>query len=391
MVYPARSKDSYVAKRDYYEVLGVPKDSTKDDIKKAYRKLAILNHPDKNPGDKAAEERFKEATEAYEVLGDEQKRQAYDQFGFAGVEGLGSQGGGQDFSSVFQGFEDIFGSGNGFGDFSGILNSFFGGGSSGRSRDKVARGSNLRYDLELPFDKAVFGTTIEIAYSKEDSCKTCKGLGSSDGSGRRTCPTCQGAGQVRRSSGFFSVSQPCPSCRGEGAVIEKPCRECGGSGLAKKKQKIKVTIPPGVEDGRRVNIPGQGDSGPNGGPSGDLFVFIHVQPHEYFERQGNDLYCAIPVSLAMASLGGEISVQNIEGAKVTVQVPAGTQNGKLLRIREQGVPVTGTRRGDMYLKVMVQVPQRLSRRGRELLEEFRKAEGENVDPMPIKLSDIKNQ
>ncbi|MDP2792040.1 MAG: molecular chaperone DnaJ [Rectinemataceae bacterium] len=390
---PAQSKDPDVAKRDYYEVLGVTKDSAKDDIKKAYRKLAILNHPDKNPGDKAAEERFKEATEAYEVLGDDQKRQAYDQFGFAGVEGMGGHGA-QDFSSVFQGFEDIFGSGNGFGDFSGILNSFFGGGGSGgsgRSRDRVARGSNLRYDLELPFEKAVFGTSIEIGYSKEDSCKTCGGSGSSDGSGRKTCPTCQGAGQVRRSSGFFSVAQTCPSCRGEGAIIEKPCRECSGSGLTKKKQKIKVTIPAGVEDGRRVNIPGQGDAGPNGGPSGDLFVFIHVQAHEYFERQGNDLYCAVPVSIATASLGGDISVQNIEGSRITVPVPAGTQNGKLIRVRDQGVPVSGTRRGDMYIKVMVQVPQRLSRRGRELLDEFRKTEGENAEPMLVKLADIKNQ
>lgn len=384
-------EDPTVAKRDYYEVLGVQKDTAKDDIKKAYRRLAIQNHPDKNPGDKAAEERFKEATEAYEVLGDDQKRQAYDQFGFAGVEGMAGQGG-HDYSTVFQGFEDIFGSGGGFGDFSSILNSFFGGGggAGGHGRERTSRGSNLRYDLELPFEEAVFGTSREISYSRDDTCKSCHGSGSTDGGGRKTCPTCQGAGQVRRSSGFFSVAQTCPSCRGEGSIIEKPCRECSGSGLTKKRQKIKVTIPAGVEDGRRVNIPGQGDAGPNGGQAGDLYVFMHIKPHEYFERQGNDLYCAIPVSAATATLGGEVSVKTIDGTMVAVPIPAGTQHGKLLRLRDQGVPAVGARRGDMFIKVMIQIPQRLSRRGRELLDEFRKVEGENSSPAPIKLSDIKN-
>lgn len=379
-----------MAKRDYYEVLGVSKDSTKDDIKKAYRRLAIQNHPDKNPGDKAAEERFKEATEAYEVLGEDKKRQAYDQFGFAGVEGMGGAGSGQDFSSVFKDFEDIFG---GFGGFSNIFDSLFGGASGeGRSRggERVSRGANLRYDLELSFEQAVFGAAVEIAYTKNDSCKTCHGSGSADGAGKRVCPTCQGSGQVRRSSGFFSIAQTCPSCRGEGSVIEKPCRDCAGSGLAKKKQKIKVTIPAGVEDGKRVSIPGQGDTGPNGGTPGDLYVFMHVRGHEYFERDGADLYCAIPISLTMAALGGEVGFATIDGKKIKVSVPAGTQNGKMLRIREEGVPVSGGRRGDLYLKILVQVPQKLTKRGREILEQLRQSEGEEPEPQPVKLSELKN-
>jgi len=375
-----------VAKRDYYEVLGVEKSASKDDIKKAYRRLAIANHPDKNPGDKSAEERFKEATEAYEVLGDDQKRQTYDQFGFAGVEGMGGPGAGQDMSGMFKDFEDIFG----FGDFSNIFDSFFGGSRSrgGRARD-ASRGANLRYDLELPFEKAVFGAEVEIAYSKNDACKACGGSGSADGSGRRVCPTCQGSGQVRRSSGFFSIAQPCPNCRGEGSVIEKPCRDCSGSGLAKKRQKIKVGIPPGVEDGKRVVIPGQGDTGPNGGAPGDLYVFINVKPHDYYERDGADLYCALPISITMAALGGEIGFTTIDGKKIKVSIPAGSQNGRMLRVREEGIPAHGARRGDLYLKLLLQVPQKLGRKGRELLEQLREAEGEDYAPAPMKLADIK--
>ncbi len=379
-----------MAKRDYYEVLGVEKGAVKDDIKKAYRKLAIQYHPDKNPGDKVSEDKFKEATEAYEVLGDDQKRQTYDRFGFAGIEGMGGGQGSRDFSGVFRDFEDIFGSG--MGDFSNIFDSFFGGGGSRRGSaggERVQRGSNLRYDLELSFEDSIFGTALDITYTHHDSCKTCSGSGSADGSSRKVCPTCQGQGQVRRSSGFFSIAQPCPSCRGEGAIIEKPCRECEGSGLSKKKQKIRVTIPPGVEDGKRVVIPNQGDAGSNGGPFGDLYVFIHVRPHEYFERNGTDLYCALPISLAMASLGGEITLETIDHKKVAVSVPAGTQNTTLLRVRGEGVPSQGGRRGDLYLKVVVNVPLRLSRRGRELLEEFRKIEGEESAVRPVKLSELK--
>ncbi|TXT42060.1 MAG: molecular chaperone DnaJ [Spirochaetes bacterium] len=360
-----------MAKRDYYEVLGVQKDAQKDDIKRAYRKLAIQFHPDKNPGDKAAEEKFKEATEAYEVLGDDSKRQAYDQFGFAGVEGMGGAGGFGDFSSIFG---SIFGNQGGYG--------------ADRRSDRSQRGSNLRYDIELPFEKAIYGTTVEIAYSRDDTCKTCAGSGSVDGSGRKVCGTCRGSGQVRRSSGFFSISQPCPLCQGQGSVIEKPCRDCEGSGISKKKQKIKVTIPPGVDDGKRVTIPGQGDVGPNGGAPGDLYVFIHVRAHDYFERHDQDIYCAARIDFITAALGGEVSVQTLDNKRVKLAIPAGTQHGKLLRVKEEGVPSSSGRKGDLYVKILLQVPQRLSRRGRELLEELRKSEGENLEPPAVKLSEV---
>ena len=379
-----------MAKRDYYEVLGIQKNASKDDIKKAYRRLAVANHPDKNPGDKAAEERFKEATEAYEIIADDQKRAAYDQFGFAGVDGMGQ--GGQDFTNIYRDFEDIFG---GFGDFSSIFDNLFGGsggrGGGARRRGEPPKGTNLRYDLQLSFEDAVFGTNVEIAYSRDEACSVCSGSGSEAGGGRKVCPTCQGSGQVRRSSGFFSIASPCPTCSGEGHIIDKPCRSCGGSGLTKKKQKIKVTIPPGMDDGKRLSVAGQGDTGPNGGRPGDLYVFIHVRPHEFFERDGYDLYCAMPISISKAALGGEITVPTIDGKKVKVSIPAGTQYGKMLRLREEGVPGAngGARRGDMYIKLMVQVPAKLSRRGKELLEELQKVEGDNDAPKPLKLSEIK--
>jgi molecular chaperone DnaJ len=372
-----------VAKRDYYEVLGVQKNASKDDIKKAYRKLAIQYHPDKNPGNKEAEEKFKEATEAYEVLADDQKKAAYDQFGFAGVEGMG--GSGQDYSQVFRGFEDIFG------DFSDIFGSFFGGsrgfrGSGGQGGGR--QGANLRYDIEIPFKDAVFGSKVEIQYSHNESCPTCKGSGAANGAGKKTCPTCQGSGQVRHSQGFFSVASTCHTCGGEGYVIEQPCRECGGSGAQKKRQKIMVTIPAGVENGRRVVIPKQGDAGPNGGPAGDLYVFIRIKPHEYFERQDLDLYCAVPISVSQAALGADIHVTTLDNKTIKVKVPAGIQNGKMLRIRDEGVP-TGGHRGNLYIKLMIRIPEKLSRRGRELMEELARTEGQEDSPKPIPLSDLR--
>ena len=371
-----------MAKRDYYEVLGVQKNASKDDIKKAYRKLAIQYHPDKNPGNKAAEEKFKEATEAYEVLADDNKKQAYDQFGFAGVEGMR---GPQDFSQTFRGFEDIFG------DFSGIFDTIFGG-SSGRrgSGGGPRQGANLRYDIEIPFKDAVFGTKVEIQYTKNDACQPCKGSGAASGTGRKVCPTCKGTGQIRQSAGFFSMASPCPSCGGAGEIIEKPCPECAGAGTQKKRQKIMVTIPSGIENGKRVVIPRQGDAGPAGGSAGDLFVFIRVKPHEFFERQGEDLYCAIPISVTQASLGSDIQVTSLEGKTIKVKVPAGIQNGKMLRIRDEGVPVSN-RRGNLYIKLMVQIPAKLSRRGRELMEELSRVEGENNAPKPIPLSQLSEQ
>jgi molecular chaperone DnaJ len=372
-----------MAKRDYYEVLGVQKNVSKDDIKKAYRKLAIQYHPDKNPGNKEAEEKFKEATEAYEILADDQKKAAYDQFGFAGVEGMG--GNAQDFSSAFHGFEDIFG-----GDLSGIFDTFFGNSgrrSSGSGGGGVRQGAHLRYDIEIPFKDAVFGTKVEIQYSRNESCPACKGSGAASGSGKKVCPTCAGSGQVRHSQGFFSVASVCPSCGGEGYIIEQPCKECGGSGTQKKRQKIMVTIPPGVENGKRQLIREQGDTGPNGGPPGDLYLFIRVKPHEYFDRQDQDLYCAVPISVTQAALGAEIHVNTLDGKTIKVKIPPGIQNGKMIRIRDEGIPLSG-RRGNLYIKLIIRIPTKLSRQGRELMEQLAKAEGEEEAPQPIPLSEL---
>ena len=373
-----------MAKRDYYEVLGVERGAVKDDIKRAYRKVAVANHPDRNPGDKAAEDRFKEATEAYEVLADEKRRHAYDQFGFAGVEGLGGGAGG--FGTAAHDFEDLFG------DFSGIFDSFFGGGGRrrGGGRESVQRGSDLRYDLEIEFTEAAFGTKKEVSYSKEISCDRCKGTGSEPGSGKKTCPTCGGAGQVRRSSGFFSIASACPTCAGEGTIVEKPCSKCGGNGLLKKNQKINVTIPAGVEDGRRIRIPEQGDAGLRGGPAGDLYVVIRVRSHEFFERDGFDIYCVIPVSFTQAALGAELLVPTLDGKQVKVKIPSGTQNSKILRLRNEGIAhASSGRRGDMYLRILVNTPQKLSAKSRALLQELADAEGENTSPKPVPLSDLR--
>jgi molecular chaperone DnaJ len=368
-----------MAKKDYYEVLGIQKGTSKDDIKKAYRKLAIKYHPDKNQGSKEAEEKFKEATEAYEILSDDQKRAAYDQFGFAGVEGMGGQ---HDFSN-FKGFEDLFG-----GDLSDFFGNFFGGGGVRRGGGSgPQQGANLRYDMEIPFKDAVFGTKVEIAYSRQVSCPSCKGSGAEGGSGKKVCPACGGTGQIRQSAGFFSLASTCHSCGGEGYVIERPCKQCNGAGTIKQKQKIMVTIPSGVENGRRMLIRSQGDAGPNGGPCGDLFVFIRVAPHDFFERQGADLYCAVPISITQAALGGDLQVTTLDGKVVKVKIPPGSENGKLLRLREEGIPMA-SRRGDFYIKLMVQIPHKLSKRGKELLEEFSKLEGENDKPDPIPLAKL---
>jgi molecular chaperone DnaJ len=380
-----------VAKRDYYEVLGVQKGASKDDIKKAYRKLAIQYHPDKNPGNKEAEEKFKEASEAYEILSDDQKKAAYDQFGFAGVDGMG--GSQQDFSQAFRGFEDVFG------DFSSIFDTFFGnagggrfrgGGSSGGGAGGARQGANLRQDIDISFKDAVFGTKVELSYNRNETCPACKGSGAANGTGKKVCPTCAGSGQVRHSQGFFSVASPCPSCGGEGYIIEQPCKECGGSGTQKKRQKLMVTIPPGTENGKRVVVPRQGNAGPNGGPAGDLYVFIRVSPHEYFERQNPDLYCAVPISITQAVLGADIHVTTLDGKTIKVKVPPGIQNGKMLRIRDEGVP-SGGRRGNLYIKLIVQIPGKLSKRGRELMEELSRVEGENDSPRPIPLSELSEQ
>lgn len=374
-----------MAKRDYYEVLGVSKNSGKDDIKKAYRKLAIKYHPDRNPGNKAAEEKFKEATEAYEVLADDKKRQAYDQFGFAGVEGM-TGGGAHDFSSVFRDFEDIFG------DFSGFFDSFFGGGARTKRRsNRGRRGADLRYDIKIPFKEAVFGTKVDISFVRNEACVSCNGTGADKGSRKKLCPNCGGSGQVRRTQAFFSIASTCPTCNGEGEIIEKPCTECSGRGLVKKNKKIKVTIPSGIENGRRIHIPEQGDGGLNGGPSGDLYVFVHVLSHKYFERDGNDVYCMIPVSITQAALGAEIYVTTLDDKKVKVKILPGTQNGKVLRLRNEGIPYLqySDRKGDMYITIRVLIPKKLSHKEQSLLRELSQITGENDNPEPVPLSDLK--
>ena len=378
-----------MTKRDYYEVLGVSKTATKDEIKKGYRKLAVQYHPDKNPGNKEAEDKFKEATEAYEILSDEQKRQIYDQYGFAGLEGMGGGGG---YSHAYSDFSDLFG--GGFGD---IFENLFGGaGFSSSSRGRrggraSGQGESLRYDLEISFKDAVYGVVTELAFQHKEACDVCHGTGGANGASRKTCPTCQGMGEVRRSAGFFSVSQPCPSCSGTGTVIDNPCPSCGGKGTQQKRRKIKVTIPAGVDNGKRITIPGQGDAGTNGGQSGDLVIVLHVGSHKYFERSGQDLYCAVPISITQAALGAEIFITTLDDRKIKLKVPAGTQHGKLLRLKEEGVPYTNSsRKGDLYIKLLVKVPTRISNKAKSLYEEIAKIEGENNSPSPTPLSELEN-
>ncbi|MDC7239047.1 MAG: molecular chaperone DnaJ [Spirochaetales bacterium] len=374
-----------MSKRDYYEVLEIEKNASQDEIKKAYRKQAIKYHPDRNQNSTEAEQKFKEATEAYEVLSDAQKKQAYDQYGFAGVDNMGGPG----FNaSAFSGCEDIFG-----GDFSSIFDSFFGGGGGGGGRGGrrgPSRGNDLRYDMEVEFKDAVYGDKVEVEYYRQQSCSVCHGSGASSGTGSKTCPTCGGSGQVRRSSGFFSIAQPCSSCHGEGTIIENPCTSCRGRGVVKEKQKLKVTIPAGIAPGKRIRLDGQGDAGPKGGPSGDLYVYIHIREHEYFEREGYDLYCVVPISISQAALGSEVFVRTLDDKKIKIKVPAGTQSGKMLRIRNEGVPVLhgSGRKGDMYVKLQVQIPKKLSGKQKDILKSFSESYGEDTEPKPIKLRDL---
>ncbi len=374
-----------MAKRDYYEVLNIQKNASADEIKKAYRKLAIKYHPDKNPENSEAESRFKEATEAYEVLSNPQKRSTYDQFGFAGLEGM--NGGSHDYSSVFRDFSDIFG------DFGGIFDSFFGG--SGRSRGGresggPARGANLRYNLDINFKDAVFGIKAEISYIHNVACSHCGGTGAESGSKRTVCTSCGGSGQVRRNSGFFSIASACPSCGGEGFVIDHPCSSCRGTGLAKKQQKIKVNIPAGIATGKRISLTGQGDAGPNGGLAGDLYVYVTVKAHRYFERDGNDLYCVIPISMTQSSLGGDLEVQTIDGIRIKVKIPSGVQHGKMLRVKGRGVPYLNSKdhRGDMYIKLQIETPKRLSMKAKTLMRELADVLGEDPAPNPVPLTEL---
>ena len=377
-------------KRDYYEVLGIDKSADKETIKKAYRKLAVKYHPDRNPGDKEAEEKFKEATEAYEVLSDDQKRPIYDQYGFAGLDGMGGGAGGG-YSHAFHDFSDLFGGAGG--GFSDIFENIFGGGmggfSSGSRSHSNNNGASLRYDLEISFKEAVFGCKKDIRFSHHETCSSCNGTGGAAGSSRKTCPSCQGVGQIRRSAGFFQMQQTCPTCGGKGTVIDHPCTACNGSGVQEKSKVMTISIPAGVDDGKRITIPHQGDAGTNGGSAGDLIIVIHVSNDKYFERDGNDLYCAVPISLSQALLGADVTITSLDGRHITLKVPAGTSHGKLLRIKEEGVPYSGSaRKGDLYVKVMVQLPAKLSRQQQKLMEEYAELENATKSPSLMPLSSL---
>jgi len=355
-----------VNKRDYYEILEVHRNASETEIKKAYRRLALKCHPDKNPGDADAEARFKELSEAYAVLSDSQKRALYDQYGHAGVE----QGGG--FSSGGFGgtpFEDLFGD---------IFGDIFGGGSR---RGGGRRGDDLRYNLSIAFEEAAFGLETKIQVPRHKNCSTCEGSGAKPGTAPQTCQTCAGHGQVRFQQGFFSLTRPCPDCDGEGKRITDPCPECHGRGVTRSKKTLSLKIPAGVESGNRLKLSNEGEPGTHGGPPGDLYVVISVKEHPIFQRQGQDLLCEIPISFAQAALGCELQAPTLEG-KVDLKIPAGTQSGKVFKLAGKGIPALhGYGRGDELVVVRVETPTKLTARQKELLEEFSREGGEDVHPM----------
>ncbi|WP_078119517.1 molecular chaperone DnaJ [Thiosocius teredinicola] len=351
-----------MSKRDYYEVLGLAKNASEAEIKKAYRRLAMKHHPDRNTGDKAAEaeKSFKEAKEAYEVLSDAQKRAAYDQFGHAGVDP--SMGGGRGgFSGGGASFSDIFGD---------VFGDIFGGGRGGAGGSRVQRGADLRYNLELSLEDAVAGTSVKIKVPTWVQCETCGGTGAKKGSSPRTCGTCQGAGQVRMQQGFFSVQQTCPTCHGKGSVIDDPCGTCRGQGRVQETKTLSVKVPPGVDTGDRIRLAGEGEAGDHGGPSGDLYVQVHVREHPIFSRDDSHLYCEVPIAFTTAALGGELEVPTLDG-KVKLKIPEGTQTGKMFRMRGKGVkPVRGGPQGDLICRVVVETPVKLTDQQRGLLQDL---------------------
>ena len=346
-----------MAKRDYYEILGVSREADEKEIKRAYRKLAMKYHPDRNPDDEDADHKFKEASEAYEILSDSSKRAAYDQFGHAGVDGsagggFGGGGGGASFSDIFG---DVFGD-------------IFGGGRGGRN----TRGADLRYTLELDLEEAVKGKTVQIRIPGHTECNTCDGSGAEKGSRPEACGTCNGMGQVRMQQGFFTVQQACPTCRGSGKIIKNPCKKCHGAGRIQEERTLSVKVPPGVDTGDRIRLSGEGEMGVEGGPSGDLYVQVAVREHSIFTRDGRNLYCEVPISIVDASLGGELEVPTLDG-RVKLKIPPETQTGKLFRLRNKGVsPVRGGPSGDLLCRVVVETPVNLTKRQKELLEEFQK-------------------
>jgi molecular chaperone DnaJ len=349
--------------RDYYQVLGVSRDANDQEIKSAYRKMAMRFHPDKNPGNKDAEEKFKEAAEAYSVLSDASKRSVYDRFGQQGLSGAGGGFGGFD-PTVFSDFSDILGDFFGFGDV-------FGAGGGGRRRSSRERGSDLRYDLQISFEEAAFGVKTKIRVPRLELCKECGGSGSEKGGGPTTCPQCQGRGQVRYQQGFLSISRTCGQCRGTGEVISNPCKQCHGNGRVRAEKTLEIKIPAGVDNGSRLRIAGEGDIGARGGEWGDLYVVVYVKEHAYFEREGVDLHCNVPISFSQAALGADIKVPTLEGDEERLKIPEATQSGTTFRIRGKGIPdINGHGRGDLFITVRVLTPQKLTREQRRLLEQL---------------------
>lgn len=355
------SRTANVIKADYYEVLSVTRTASDQELKTAYRKLAMQYHPDRNPGNTEAEEKFKECSEAYQVLSDPQKRAAYDRYGHAGVSGVGGNGNGGD---PFAGMGDL---GDIFGDFFGEM---FGGGGTSRRQSRAQRGRDLRIDHVIEFEDAVFGKEVQATIRRMETCDTCHGSGTASGRGPSTCAQCQGRGQVRYQQGFFSIARTCVACSGTGSVISDPCSTCRGEGRTEKQHTLHVKIPAGVEEGTRIRYQGEGDAGRNGGPSGDLYIVLAVKPHEFFEREGNDLHCVIPVSFTQAALGDEITIPTMEG-DAKLKIGEGTQSGKEFRLRGKGVPHLNEHgRGDLVVEVQVQTPKKLTKIQKELLRQL---------------------
>jgi molecular chaperone DnaJ len=350
--------------KDYYKILDVSRNATEDEIKKSYRKIAMQFHPDRNPGNKEAEEKFKMASEAYEVLRDPEKREIYDRYGIEGLKGTGFTG--------FRGFEDIFST---FGD---IFEDFFGFGTTQRRRTKAQSGADLRYDLKISFNEAAFGKEHEIEIPKSVLCDVCHGTGAKPGTHLTHCPSCKGTGQVTRSQGFFTISTTCGQCRGEGNIISHPCKACHGHGRVRQTKKLQIKIPPGVDTGSKLRIRGEGEEGERGGPPGDLFVFIYVEPHDFFGREGDDLICQITISFPQAALGAEIEVPTLNGKK-NISIPKGTEHGEILKIKGEGFPkLRGYGRGDQLIQIIVKTPKNLTNRQEEILKEFEEI-GKNIN------------
>lgn len=362
-----------MSKRDYYEVLGISKSASAAEIKKAYRKAAVEHHPDKNPDDPQAEERFKEVGEAYEILCNEEKRAAYDRFGHAAFSGDGQRS-----HDPFDLFREVFGSGGGGG---GIFEELFGGGGRRRSGSASNRGADLRYDLEISLEEAAGGIEKQLELEKAVTCKQCEGSGSSSGSGSTTCSTCGGHGQVISSRGFFQVQQTCPDCRGGGQIIKNPCSACRGEGRSEELSRIKLKIPAGIAHGSRIRSTGNGESGWRGGGNGDLYVVVHVKEHDVFDREDNDLFCEIPIPFIVATLGGELEVPTLTG-KSSIKIPPGTQNATVFRLRERGIQfLNSTRKGDLMVQVQVEIPTKLNKAQRETLQTFADSIGVKNSPI----------